>query len=269
VLTNHGNQSYSLTYSGGGSRTNLLTVGNLLEITQEQGSVSLPSGRVVMSGMYPPQAFVHIGHLLIGFSTTPANIGLLVGATEQTLLLDTQAHALSNAAAQHDVTAVECEAQSILDIIQGKSGAQYQPISSACAALHEGEAGDGFGLLGTTSPTSYTSIGYLPDASEHAALAATQSDATANIRAHAHNVEVAIADVEGWVTSIQQDAMLLQKTPLAQSISQAIVALADEAWHGASGGGNQTNNTAAGVAGMVTAYAQGQDMAALTLVSKR
>jgi hypothetical protein len=267
TLSNHGNQSYSLTYSVAGSRTNLLGVGNMLEITLEQGNVTLPSGRVVMSGHFPPEAFVHIGHLLIGYPDTPANIGLLVGATQQIVLLDAQAHALGKAAAQQDVTAVECEAQSILDIIEGKSGPQYQPISSSCASLHEGDAGDGFGLQGPIDPTSHTVTGFLHEASEHAALAATQPDATANIRTHAHNVEVALTTVEGWVTTIQQDALLLQKTPLAPSISQAVVTLADESWHGAGPGGNHTDNTVAGVSGISTAYAQGQDMALLPLAS--
>ena len=268
TLSNKGHQSYALTYSVTGGKTNLLGVGNLLEITLEQGHVTLPSGKVVMSGTFPQQAFIHVGHLLIGYPSTPNNTGLLVGSLKQTVLLDTQAHALNKSAAQQDITSVECNVQSILDIIQGKSGPQYQPISSNCAAQHGGDAGDGFGLQGPIDPTSHTPIGYLPEASEHAALAATQPDATANIRAHAHNVEVAIADVQGWVTTIQQDALLLQKTPLAPSISQAIVTLADEAWHGASGSGNQTNDTVGGVSGMSTAYAQGQDMALLPLVSK-
>ena len=268
TLSKNGNQSYSLSYSVVEDRTNLLGVGNQLEITLEQGNVTLPSGKVVMSGQFPAQAFVHIGHLLVAYPTTPANTGLLVGAVKQTTLLDTQAQALSKSAAQQDIAAVDCEAQSILDIIQGKSGPQYQPISSICTALYRGEAGDGFGLQGPIDPTSHTPTGYLPEASEHAALAATQPDATANIRTHAHNVEVAIADVQGWVTTIQQDALLLQKTPLAPSISQAILALADETWNGAGGSGNQTNDIAAGVSGMSTAYAQGQDMALLPLVSK-
>jgi len=271
TLTEHGN-SYTLTYpnanAGGGPVTNLLALGNMVEITLEQGKVSLPSGPVVMVGIFPPLSFVHIGHLLVSYPTTPGQIGLLVGAQMQTALLNAQAQALVKAASSQDIAAVECAVQSILDIIQGSSGRQYRPISSACSAENAGVTGDGFGLLGITDPTSHTESGFLPEASEHAALAATQPDATANLRAHARLVEVAISNVEGWVTTILQDALLLQKTPLAQSISQQVLTLANEGWHGIDRNGNHQIEPVAGEAGIATAFAEGQKMATLTLVAR-
>ncbi len=270
-LTEHGSDTYSLTYpsanTGGDPGTNLLALGNMLEITLEQGKVSLPSGKVVMVGIFPPLSFIHIGHLLVSYPTTPDKIGLLVGAEQQTVLLDTQAQALGKASESQNIAAIECDVQSILDIVQGSSGPQYQPISSACAARNLGVTGDGFGLLGKVDPTSNTESGFLPEASEHAALAATQPDATANLRTHAHLVEVAISNVEGWVATIQQDALLLQKTPLAQSISQQILTLANQSWHGVDRNGNHQVEPVSGEAGIATAFSEGQEMASLTLVA--
>jgi serine/threonine protein kinase len=271
TLVPHG-RDYSLSYQSiaaavGNAGTNLLTLGNLLEITLEQGNAILPTGKVVMSGIFPPMSFVHVGHLLVSYPTTPDKIGLLVGAETDTILLETQAEALQTAATGHNVAAVQCEVQSILDIIQGSTGPQYQPLPSSCSLQHSATTGDGFGLLGTISSTYHTLTGYLSSASVHAALAATQPDATANLRIHARDVEVAIANVEGWVTTIQQNAIVLEKTPLSQPAIQAIVMLAGEALHGVDRNGDQQISPVAGEGGIVTALGQGQQMATLKLVS--
>jgi serine/threonine protein kinase len=260
-LVPHG-KGYSLSYQsiaagGGAVGTNLLTLGNLLEITLEQGNAILPTGKVVMSGIFPPMSFVHVGHLLVSYPTTPEKIGLLVGAETDTILLESQAEALQTAASGHNVAAIQCEVQSILDIIQGSQGPQYQPLPSSCSLEHSATTGDGFGLLGTVSSTYNTLTGYLSSASEHAALAATQPDATENLRVHAHNVEVAISNVEARVTTIQQNAIVLEKTPLSQAAIEAIVTLAGEALHGAGQRG-----------GILTAFSEGQQMATLNLVSR-
>jgi hypothetical protein len=69
-------------------------------------------------------------------------------------------------------------------------------------------------------------------------------------------VEVIIGNIEKWVTTIQQNAITLQKTPLSQAAIQAIVTLAGEALNGV------------GQGGIVTAFSEAQQMATLTLVSK-
>jgi hypothetical protein len=260
ALVPHGH-TYSLSYqrigaAGNAAGTNLLALGTLLEITLEQGNAVLPTGKVVMSGVFPPKAFVHVGHLLVSFPTTPERVALMVGAVTDTELLETEAEALKTAAAGHDVAAIQCEAQSILDIIEGSDGPQYQPLAGICGSQRSADAGDGFGLLGTVSSSYYELTGYLTTASNHAALAATQPDATPNLRSHAHNLEVIIGNIEKWVTTIQQNAITLQKTPLSQAAIQAIVTLAGEALNGA------------GQGGIATAFSEAQQMATLTLVSR-
>jgi hypothetical protein len=271
ALVQHG-KSYSLSYqstesAGGQTGANLLTLGTMMEITLERGNVTLPTGRVVMSGIFPPMAFVHVGHLIVSYPTTPGKIGLLVGAEMDTVLLENQAEALQTAAAGHNVPAIQCEVQSILDIIQGSQGPQYQPLPGSCDSQHSATAGDGFGLLGTVSSSYHTLTGYLSSASEHAALAATQHDATANLRLHAHNVEAALAGVQGWVTTIQQQALVLEKTPLSQPAIQTIVTLAGQALHGVAESGAQQTSPAVGQGGIVAAFAEAQQMATLKLAS--
>src|SRR5262249_49561677 len=98
---------------------NLLGLGNRIEITQEQGQNVSPLGKQVLNGTMPPLALIHIRHVLVSFPTTPNEIGLLVGLTEQTAFLNEDA-AFVQAAFQHnDSAAVQCGLANMLNIIEG------------------------------------------------------------------------------------------------------------------------------------------------------
>jgi len=243
---------FSLNFAGSvqnGQPTNLLGAANRLEITQEQGNVTLPTGKPILAGIFPPLAFVHIKHLLFSFPTTPHNIGLLVGVLNQTQLLNEQAVLLQAAVANHNTNAIPCIVQSMIDIIEGTQGAHYQPLAATCTNQNINAIGDGFGLLGTNA--------YIQTASQHASLAATQTDSTDNIRLHAGHVEIAMSNLTTWVTTIDQDALNLLNTPSNAAKVQEIVTLANQAFNG---------DSASGQAGAATAYLQGQMMATLPLV---
>jgi serine/threonine protein kinase len=273
VLTADG-ASYNVNGQGGssaaGSGVNLLGVGDRVEVTLEQGSVIAPVGHVVLSGTFPPMAFVHIKHLLVSFPTTPGNIGLLVGVLNEAQKLNAQAALLQNAAAGNDVVAVRCAAQSLLDIIEGKEGAHYQQLGAACAAKGVSIQGDGFGLLGPASgggTYSLADASYLDNALAHASLAATRSDATDTIRTHARHVEIALANIKGWVTTVQADALKLLQSPSNGALIGEIVTLSDHAYTGVVTGGDQLPQPVVGQAGAQTAYEHGQFMAMLSLSS--
>lgn len=137
TLTAH-NGTFSLVFSGNGGGgqpgTNLLSEGNQVEITMEQGNVNLPTGKVILLATFPPKAFVHIKHLLFSFPTTPGKIGLLVGLLVQTQLLSAQALALQSIAAQANPAAVRCVAQSIVDIAEGQLGPHSQALPASCGS---------------------------------------------------------------------------------------------------------------------------------------
>jgi hypothetical protein len=253
-------ETLALNFAGNGGNgkpgTNLLSSGNRVEITEEQGNVQLPGGQIVLAASFPPKAFVHIKHLLFSFPTTPGKIGLLVGLLDQTKLLNAQALALQSIASSQKSAAIKCIAQSIVDISEGPQGQHYQPLPTACGASIP--TGDGFGILGTN--------GYAATAATHASLAATQTDTTATIRQHAGEVETGTTTITGWVTSIDRDALILLGNPLNQASPPDIVALADHAYHGVDRNGNGQVEPIAGEEGAATAYLRGQLMAMLTLL---
>ncbi len=257
------NGQFSVSYAGdsqnGKPGTNLLGAGDKLEITLEQGNVTLPTGKIILAGTFPPKAFVHIKHLLFSFPTTPGKIGLLVGVLNQAQLLNAQAVLLQSAVANQNQNAIPCLAQSIIDITEGTQGAHYQPLPATCANQNITAVGDGFGLLGTN--------GYISTASQHASLAATQTDSTDNIRLHAHHVEIAMTNINGWVTTVEQDALNLLTNPGNTTKVQEMVTLSDHAFHGVDIDGDESIDPVPGEAGAVTGYIHGQLMATLPLVS--
>jgi len=256
-------QTFSLNYSGDGNSgkagTNLIGAGDKVIITLEQGSVLAPTGKIILSATFPPKAFIHIRHLLFSFPITPGKIGLLVGLLGQVQLLSVQSLSLQNASANHNTAAIQCAAQSFIDIIEGAQGSAYQPLSSSCLSLGISAAGDGFGILGNT--------GYDLLASQHASLAATQSDSTANIRLHAGHVEIAMTNIKGWATKIEQDVLVLRASPNNSALIQEIATLSDHILHGVDINGDGRVDPVAGEAGAITAYNEGQLMATLQVAA--
>ncbi len=271
------NQTYQLAYTPGGlnskSAANVLSEGDMIEITQEQSNVVAPSGHMLLAVKFPPQSFVHIKHLLLSFPTTPDKIGLLVGVLRQTQLLNAQASALNTASSKGNTALVRCLAQSIIDISEGSSGERYKPLSAGCRALGVTQAGDGFGLLspvqaaapgsnGTSNSngSDYNgesgAAGYIKNAANHASLATATSDATEDLRQHARPVQDALADVSKSVTTADNAALALLTAPTNTSAVETLVAATGAAYQG-------TDSSKAG--GAIAAYLQGQLMATLPL----
>ena len=253
------NQTGSLAYSGASG--NLLSPGDKLEITQEQGTVVAPAGTVILTGTFPIKAFAHVVHLLVDYPETPGKIGLLVGVLEQTHLLDIQSAVLQSVASSQNTVAMSCVAQSMLDIIEGKHGSHYKPLDEACALQNVITTGDGYGLQGKD--------GYLTGSTEHAGYAISQPDATNAMHVHTALMDISISNIEGWLTTIDQDAFLLRTHPTDVSKVEEIVKLADDAYHGVDVNGDGQIDPVSGEAGAITAFQQGQLIATLSLNSNQ
>jgi hypothetical protein len=254
VLMGQGS-TWTLTFSS--VSINVLSAGDKIEVTQEQGAVTAPTGPVVLTGKFPVKSFAHIEHLLVGFPETPGQIGFLQGLLEQTHLLDNQAIVLQNAAVNKDTGATICLAQNMLNIIAGKHGANYKSLAGVCAQQPVPVSGDGYGILSKS--------GYAASAEEHASFAIGQPDATSAMRQHAALMNVALTDINGWLTSVELDLLNLERHPTDLSSLQEIVTLTDETYRGIDINGNGQIEPVAGEAGAMTDYQQGQQMATLTL----
>ncbi len=247
-------QSWSLTYSG--TNNNLLAAGDKLEITQEQGNVNVPAGPVILIGNFPVRAFQHVEHLLVSFPPAPGKTALLLGLMQQTHLLDNQAVVLQTVASNRNTALIGCVTQSMLDIIEGVHGLHYHMLTDTCMDQGVIAYGDGYGLLGK---------GYVSTAEKHAALALSQPDATSIMHQHAALMDIALSNITGWVTTMEQDLLHLRSHPTDLSSLQEITTLADNAYRGVDVNGDGQIEPVAGEAGALIAFQQGQLMATLTL----
>lgn len=246
------------TYSVKSSNTkNLLGLGNKVEITLEQGTVPLPTGRIILSATFPPLAFIHIRHLLVRFPNTPGNIGLMVGLVDQAQKMSAASQLLQSIAGGGNTFAIQCAAQSIIDIAEGSQGPHYQQLSNNCAAQNITQGGDGYGLLGAN--------GYIANGEAHASLAATQADATASIKAHAGHVSICLENMKGWISTINNDALALLNNPGNTAKVQEIVTLANHALNGVDTNGDESVDPVPGEGGANTAYYHADLMSALVL----
>jgi hypothetical protein len=240
------------------SGTNLLAAGNRLDVTQETtNDGERPQGAVVLTAKYPTLAFVHIRHLLVAFPSTPNQTGLLVGVLKQSTLLHEQTELLQKNS--NDQNAVECITHNIIHLLEGKDAAEGQPLPNKCNGLQISLVGDGQGLLGAQ--------GYINLAANHANLAANSQDAgnSSFIKPQAKDVEIAMDNLKGWLTTMKEDAHdLLDHPDHAQQIG-SIKGLGDTALEGADVNDNGTIDPIKGEAGATTGYQHGQLMAQLLL----
>jgi hypothetical protein len=251
--------TFALSYASTGSQSqvNLIGAGNKIEVTQEQGNVTAPAGKVVLSAIFPPQAFVHIRHLLFKFPTTPGNIGLLSGLVNQAQKVSALSQLLQHNAS--NTASVKCIAQEMINISEGRNGTHFSPLATYCASLGVDNTvlGDGFGILGN---------GYITVATAHAALAASQSDATDTIKQRAKDVAASTDSVKAVITKINDEALELLTNPTAAAgQASEIVSLSDHAYRGFDQNGDGKISPVVGEAGALTAYTSGQLMATLTL----
>ena len=237
---------------------NLLSLGNRLEITQENAQTTLPTGRVVLSARLPALALVHIKHLLLSFPGTPGNIGLLVGMRGQVQQLYNQTQLLKNGGNEERVS---CVAQSVINLIEGNRSEQARPLEPAiCTQEHVTSVDDGYGLLGNKNN------GYVPAAAMHASLAATQPDTTDTIRMHAQQVINATDNLTLWLKAIDQDAQSLLTNPGDANRAHDMLVLSDRALNGIDLDHNGHVDPVKGESGADTAYLAGQAMVGLTLL---
>ncbi len=140
----HDGDKYTVQFAG---TVNLVAAGNILEITQEQPGVSVPVGKVIARGAWPDKALVHLRHVLTAFPSTPGKTALIGGVLTQSKLLNDHAKALQTAAG-HDQVTMLCEAQTMINLVEGGQGPEYHAPTATCAARATAGQGDGYGLLG-------------------------------------------------------------------------------------------------------------------------
>jgi plastocyanin len=242
--------------------TNLIATYDRFEITTEalEGVPSAPSTDIVLSGQLPPQALVHIRHLLVSFPDTPNKVGLEVGLRGQMEVLLQHAQFMRDAQAAGKLAEVKLHAEHLVNLIEGSQGAHYGDLNKDGQITNPG---DGFGLLPNGSH-----LGYLQGSKDHAELASVAPDATADIKLHAGHVAITVDNVTGWVTPIRDHALAIIGAPdlnTTAPLARDILTLAQQSFNGVDLQGDGQILPIPGSGGALTSYQHAQLMAAIPL----
>ena len=260
-LTPDANGAVNLTYEDPANGNLLAAYDSVLITNEDLESVpSTPSTDVALSGKLPPQALVHIRHLLVSFPATPKQIGLEVGLRSQVDLVRQHAQFMSDAQTSGDLATVKLHAEHLVNIIEGTKGADYGDINKDGKVTNPG---DGYGLL-----PNGDQLGYLQGSKDHAALAAAAPDATADIKLHAGHVGITVDNVTGWVTAIRDTAIQVAQSPNLKAtdpLVRRILALSGQALNGVDLNGDGQILPVPGSGGAITSYQHAQLMAGIPL----
>ena len=220
----------------------------------------LPSGKLVLRGTLPPQALVHLRHLLVAREDTPGHIGYATGLLREARTLQQTGADLLTAQQARDLTAVRANAERIANLIEGMNGQHAGDLDGDGVARNPG---DGFGLLLNGANT-----GYVQGTSDHAQLGFDQPDATPNIKAHALLVKVCVKNVGEWSVSLRDLALQILKAPdttASEGPVRSAASLANRILNGQDLNGNDEVEPIANECGALLAYQQAQFMSDIAL----
>jgi plastocyanin len=237
---------------------NLLGKYDRAYITQAlQDAATTANENVVMSGALPPEALIHIRHVLFSIPVTPDKTGFALGLRQETDELLRHAQFLRDAFTANDFGLEKVHAEHIINIIRG---------SEARDVNGDGKAqnpGDGFGLL----PNGQQD-GYIKGMIDHAKLAADAPDATEDIKLHSSHVQISGENTQDRIDQIRA---LAEKIAAAGSIADTqqdvlgILALSEQAIQGIDVDLDEQVAPIPGEGGVITAYQHAQLMARVPL----
>jgi hypothetical protein len=197
--------TWTLQYKSKAAGPSLLFSGEkrLLEVlvTMEPvgGPDTTPGGTTVLAGQFPEAPFYHVQHLLVGHPVTdpPGHIIRLLRQA-QILVEEPLAQLFLAIDGVYPQWEAACAAQSILDMVEGKSGGAYRPLPTACTYAHfpVTQVGDGYGI-----------DNHLKDVLAHVVSAEDSPGVTSTMSAGAVDVQGDATNLKDWYSAVATYAL--------------------------------------------------------------
>ncbi len=246
---------------------NILALFDQLEVTIESDNdpnPNEPSGEVVASSVFPPQALIHVRHLLVSFHGAPNGEALIQGLWYTADGIDNSVIAMNQAFKDKDEELFRLKNEEIINQLVGSANTeQYRDWNEDG---RNDDPSDGYGLLANGPDNG---LGYIPSAISHAQFAAEASDATDNIQLHSTHVVVSIENMRGWSEQLLEKALQLQEMPFGIEMEPLVTdmqALSDQVLFGVDTNGNELIEPILGEGGGETAYEHAYYMAEMPLL---
>ena len=247
---------------------NLLQDVKELQITQEQDdvSVSAPTGEVIYSSVFPPEALVYVRNLGASFSETPENLPLIQGLYYYSgsylndaingTDLDPSYIPITLAYEDGDEATVRKRNEELINMIVGNQSDQYLDYDDDGQV---DDLADGYGSL-----PNGDQAGYLQETARQAQAAADASDSTPNIRQQSEALQICIQNMEGWTNEILPLALSLSETsfgPEMEPLIDELSTLGNALLNGVDVNKNNQMDPVEGECGADLAYKSGTWMA--------
>ena len=245
---------------------NLLDGFNQLQITLERDNiaVSAPTGEVMYSSIFPPQALTHIRHVLVSFPGTPDELALMQGlyyysGSYINISINGDADLLpdfvylTEAYQTGDEATLKKRTEEVINLIVGDQSDLYKDYDGS--GVFDDNDGDGYGSL-----PNGDRIGYIQETALHAKYAAEAPDSTANIRKYSANMQVCIQNMDGWTKQLLPLAQRLIAIPMGpemEPVIEEMSELADNLVNGVDVNGNGIIEPISGECGAGLAYEDG------------
>ena len=246
-------------------------------ITKEaNGSeVNQPTGKVVYSSIFPPQALIPVQKLLVAYSGVPNDLALIQGLWYYsgyyvTISIsgdkETKTVGLIEPFKNGDEATVRMRTEEIINQIVGNLSDQYLDYDKN--GTIDNTPGDDIPTDGFGSFPNGAQNGYLQETALQAKLASDASDSTPNIRTNSENLQICISNMEGRLNLILQSALKLNKTPFGpemEPIIKDLEILGNKLLNGTDTDGNGLVEAIAGECGANDAYSYANLLADMLL----
>ena len=238
-----------------------------IRISKEQNGaqVSRPTGEVVYSSIFPPQALVHVRQLTVSFNGGSDQAALIVGLyyysgsyVEAAINGDPQSSyvGMTEALTTQDEATFRKRNEELINMIVGSESDLYQD--------YDGDGTEDTFATGYGSIPNGTQAGYFSQTALVAQAAADAPDATSNIIQQNRYLQVCIQNMKGWTDEILPLALALQEMPfgpemqpMVDELSRLGLALSK----GVDNNGNNLIEPLVGECGAGQAYDYGRYMA--------
>lgn len=209
-----------------------------------------PSQEVAASSVFPPQAFVHIRHILVSIGMTPNGTALIQGVWDTADTIDTSVLELRDAFNEGDEATLRIKNEEIINQLVGEENLQLYKDWNEDGEIND--PNDGFGLL-----ANGTEQGYIPLTISHTEFAIDAPDATTGIIQSGQNLIVCLQNMEGWSEQLLEVALKLQSMPYGTGMESTIAEIETYSsllLYGEDTNGNNRIEPLPGEAGADTAY---------------
>jgi serine/threonine protein kinase len=255
------------------NQDNLLRNYSQVQITREQDGVpvSSPTGEVLYSSVFPPQALEYLRYVIVSYDKTPdegplmQNMWYYSGEYINKSIngddLNDAYQGIVQAFEAGDEAVLRKRTEEVINQIVGDLSNDYQDYDGDGAMDNPG---DGYGSLSNGEDR----LGYLQQTALYAKSAADAADSTPNIRTYSEDVQVCIQNMDGWTNEILRLALQLNETPMGSNMEPIIAQLStlgNKLVHGVDVNENGLVESTAGECGADTAYEHAYFMADMSI----